>query len=148
MGRIDAPSGSIEVITQHPALTADPQACARALRLVFVGEQVGVDSVTLILCDHETVRDLNKTYLQHDYDTDVLAFAYSDSDKSIEGEIYVDLDTAAERHEEFGVTFEHEVLRYSVHGALHLAGYRDDDSIEKRRMHDLEDRYLAAAGVL
>lgn len=148
MERSDAPSDSFEVLIQHPDRFTDPEACERALRQVFAGEQVDVGSVTLILCDHETVLELNKTYLQHDYETDVLAFSYSEPGEPLDGEIYVDLDTAAERHEEFAATFEQEVLRYTVHGALHLAGHHDDDPEAKDQMRTLEDRYLAAAGVV
>lgn len=148
MERKDAPSNSIEVINQHQARTVDPEMCSRVLHHVFVGEQVDLDSVTLILGDHNIVRDLNRNYLHHDYETDVLAFVYSEPGEPLEGEIYVDLDTAAERCREFGASFEQEVLRYSVHGALHLAGYRDDDAEGKDLMHLLEDRYLSYAGVI
>ena len=49
----------------------------------------------------------------------------------VDGEVYVDLDTAAERAPEFGVTMAHEALRYVAHGVLHLCGY--DDATEADR---------------
>lgn len=137
-----------EVIIQHDELSVDPDLCRRILESVFRGEGVEVDHITLIQSDHETVRDLNRTYLEHDYDTDVLAFAYSEDDQALEGEIYIDLDTAGERHDEFSSTFEQEALRYTVHGALHLAGYRDDETAGKDKMHTMEDRYLREAGII
>lgn len=138
----------LEVVVQHTSLVVDPALCIHILRHVFDGQNIDVRHVTLIQADHETVRHLNRSFLKHDYETDVLAFPYSNDGQLLEGEIYVDLDTASERHEEFGATFEQEALRYAVHGALHLAGYRDEESRGKDEMHDLENRYLSEAGVL
>jgi rRNA maturation RNase YbeY len=58
--------------------------------------------------------------------------------------VYVDLDTAAERHEEFDTSFEEEARRYVAHGVLHLVGYDDRDADEQAVMRRLEDRFLAA----
>lgn len=111
---------------------------------VLTGEGAEPVYIGVILTDHETVLDLNRTYLQHDYLTDVLSFDLSESEDAhaIEGEVYVDLDTALERHEEFGVSFEEEVRRYVIHGVLHLLGYDDATPEEKAAMHALEDKYL------
>ncbi|RMF64358.1 MAG: rRNA maturation RNase YbeY, partial [Bacteroidetes bacterium] len=118
----------------------------RLVRRVLDGEGIAWHYVGVILTDHATVLDLNRAYLHHDYLTDVLSFNLSGPDDALlTGEVYVDLDTAAERHAEFGVTFEEEVFRYVVHGLLHLAGYEDATPAEKAAMHALEDRYLAGS---
>lgn len=139
---------AVDVVIQHQSLSIDPILCRRTLHLVFSGEDTDLDLVTLIQADHATVNQLNRGYLGHDFNTDVLAFTYSKPNEPLEGEIYVDLDTANERYSEFGATFEQEALRYVVHGALHLAGYRDQEPEGKAQMHQLEDRYLQEAGVL
>lgn len=86
------------------------------------------------------------TYLNHDYNTDVIAFQYSPSNESrrLDGEIYVDLDMAMERCEEFGVTFEEEVFRYAIHGALHLMNYSDKTPEQRAIMKQKESTYLRA----
>ena len=66
---------------------------------------------------------------------------------ALDGEIYVDLDTAEERAPEFGTTFEAEALRYVAHGVLHLAGHDDATDPQRAAMRVLEDRALADAGV-
>ncbi|MEX0747358.1 MAG: rRNA maturation RNase YbeY [Rhodothermales bacterium] len=133
---------SIEIENHHPSLVLDADLCRSVLMGVIRGEDALLENVTLILSDHAAIHELNRTYLGHDYETDVLAFVYGEG-PAIDGEIYVDLDTAAERHAEFGASFEQEALRYAVHGLLHLIGYSDKDEEGKRRMHTLEDRYLA-----
>ncbi len=148
MEEADTPKRALDVVIQHTSLSVDPDLCRRVLENVFKSERVDVELVQLIQADHAMVRRLNRDYLDHDYHTDVLAFPYSGYDEPLEGEIYVDLDTAAQRHGEFGATFEEEVLRYAVHGALHLAGYRDNERGGKEEMRKLENRYLEDAGVL
>ncbi len=99
--------------------------------------------------DHAAVLALNRRHLGHDYLTDVLSFSLVDEDDppgAVEGEVYVDLDTAAERCAEFGATFEQEAARYAVHGLLHLIGYDDATAEGRAAMRACEDRYLCAAG--
>lgn len=139
--------GGIDVQIHHATRALEPQLCRRVLRHVLEQQNAAVAELTLVLADHETVYQLNRQYLDHDYTTDVLAFGYGEEGAPIDGEIYVDLDTAAERHAEFDTDFEQEALRYAIHGLLHLLGYRDKTDSDKQIMHALEDRYLRETGV-
>ena len=117
------------------------------LRHVWHAEGGAPGTLSVVLADHATVLELNRAYLQHDYITDVLAFALSDDPLEFDGEIYIDLDTAAERHTEFGTTYEREACRYAVHGLLHLLGYDDHTPDGKAHMHVLEDQYLESLAI-
>lgn len=132
----------------HPALTVDEKALERLLYNVIAAEGARLRYLGIVLTDHATVLDLNRTYLQHDYHTDVLSFSLADDDAAgvVDGEVYVDMDTARERHAEFETSFEEEVRRYAVHGLLHLLGYDDATPADKAAMRRLEDRYLSLAG--
>jgi len=116
------------------------------VRSILETEKVDWSSVGIILTGHEQVHELNRQYLQHDYVTDVLSFLIDESGDGIEGEVYVDVETAAERHVEFSVTLREEIERYIVHGVLHLAGHDDDTKEQKDRMHELESQYLRRLG--
>lgn len=135
---------AIEIEQVHPTLRLDEAAIQLAIARACTGESVTLRELTVVLADHETVLDLNRQWLQHDFETDVLSFSLSEEDEEgvVEGEIYVDLDTAAERCAEFDASFEREALRYVVHGLLHLMGYDDTTPDEKQQMHRLEDTYL------
>jgi probable rRNA maturation factor len=109
------------------------------------GEGFAIVALSVVLAEHAAVRALNRDWLGHDYETDVVSFALDEDAAGrheIDGEVYVDLDTAAERAPEFGVTFEHEALRYVIHGLLHLMGHDDGTDARRERMRALEDRYL------
>ena len=48
-----------------------------------------------------------------------------------------------ENAEKYKVGFENELRRVLIHGVLHLMGYDDTSSNEKRRMTRLENKYLS-----
>jgi len=98
--------------------------------------------IGIVLTRHDRLRTLNRDFLKHDLNTDVLSFLLETSDAGIEGEIYVDLETAIERHAEFDSSIEKEIERYVVHGLLHLTGHKDDTPEKKEKMHALESNYL------
>jgi rRNA maturation RNase YbeY len=131
----------------HPSLALDEKTLDRLVRYTVDAEGASLVHVSLVLTDHETVRRLNQDYLDHDYNTDVLSFSLRAEDEAtdaVEGEVYVDLDTAAERHEEFDTSFEREAYRYVVHGVLHLLGYDDATESGQEAMRVQEDDVLDA----
>ena len=136
------PEPTLLIAQTHRTLRLDEAALRRLILCVVEAEDRTVDYLGIILADHQTVLDLNRTYLAHDYLTDVLSFPLGETDETIDGEVYVDLDTAAERHEAFAHSFEDEARRYVVHGLLHLMGYHDATPAEQNTMRRLEDRYL------
>ncbi|GAB5533822.1 MAG: rRNA maturation RNase YbeY [Rubricoccaceae bacterium] len=138
------PSG-LEIHAAHPTRQLDPAHVEAVVEAVCQGEGVRIVSLSVVLADRETVWAVNRDWLQHDSPTDVVSFVLDEEAQArgeIDGEIYVDLDMAAERAGEFDATPEHEALRYVVHGLLHLVGYDDATDAERAAMRQLEDRYL------
>ena len=135
---------ALEIEQIHPERRLDEDALRQLVEAVIAGEGATLAYLGLILADHETVLALNQEYLEHDYLTDVLSFPLSETPGTVDGEVYVDLDTAAERHAEFGTSFEDEARRYVVHGLLHLLGHDDATDARRAAMRRLEDRYLAS----
>ena len=141
------PAG-LEVHNAHPARQLDEARVRAVVEAVCRGEGVTVAGLNVVLGDHALVHELNRDWLGHDYPTDVVSFVLDEEAQDggvIDGEVYVDLDTAAERAPEFGATAEHEALRYVAHGVLHLVGYDDTTDDQRGAMRALEDRYLAVA---
>lgn len=144
---------SLSIDQDHPSLRLDDAVLQQLIRHVLAAEGATLAHLSVVLTDHEMVRRLNRSYLDHDYNTDVLAFSLRDEsvpdapeteEEGIEGEVYVDLDTAAERHEEFDTSFEREAYRYVIHGVLHLVGYDDATASGQDAMRRKEDQYLDA----
>ena len=92
---------------------------------------------------------LNETFLKHAGSTDVIAFDYSapksrkrDPSPKLHGEIFVCVDEAMVQARKFGTTWQSELVRYLVHGTLHLAGHDDRRPTVRRKMKHEEDRLL------
>ena len=143
-------AGGVEVHPAHPSRAVPEGEVLAVVAAVCRGEGVVAESLGVVLADRATVHDLNREWLGHDYPTDVVSFVLDEDARgrgALDGEVYVDLDTAADRAPEFGVTMAHEALRYVAHGVLHLAGHDDATDAQRAAMRALEDRYLAEAGV-
>jgi rRNA maturation RNase YbeY len=141
------PDPGLEVSCAHPVRHAPDVDLETLARRVLEGERCAWTYVGIVLADHEMVHRLNREYLGHDYRTDVLSFLIDRTDRGIEGEVYVDLDTAESNAARFGEPYEREVARCVVHGLLHLAGHDDPGDDERARMRRLEDRYLGPVAV-
>lgn len=113
----------------------------RIVECVFEGEGKSLESIGVIFCDHATLLELNREWLEHDWHTDVISFLLEED--PIEGEVYIDVETAQERHEEFDSTLTSEIERYVIHGLLHLCGHDDATDEQRAAMQTLENRYLS-----
>jgi rRNA maturation RNase YbeY len=88
------------------------------------------------------MREINKKFLAHDYDTDIITFPFSNSNNPIEAELYISIPKIREQAEEWNCSFKEELHRVIFHGALHLCGYNDKKEGEKKLMREKENYYL------
>jgi probable rRNA maturation factor len=98
----------------------------------------------IYLVDAKEMTHLNETFLRHVGSTDVITFQYSAQSDPLEGELFVCVDEALVQARRFRTSWQSEVLRYVVHGLLHLCGY-DDRQRKFRRKMKLEENRLVNA---
>jgi rRNA maturation RNase YbeY len=60
----------------------------------------------------------------------------------IYGEIYISVERVAENAKFLNVSVLQELHRVIFHGVLHLCGYQDKTTIQKKLMRKKEDYYL------
>ena len=101
-----------------------------------------VGDVNYIFVDDETMLDINRRFIGHDYYTDHIGFDYSDGN-ALSGDIYISLDTVRTNAELYGATFDQELRRIIIHGLLHLCGLHDKTDEERQQMQQAEDAALA-----
>ena len=101
--------------------------------------------ISYIYCSGDYHLNVNRTYLGHDYRTDVITFDYSDLEGRgvVSGDIFIDVETVADNARIYGATALHEMRRVVVHGLLHLCGQKDKTPRAEKQMHKKEDKYLA-----
>jgi probable rRNA maturation factor len=104
---------------------------------------------------------INETFLQHEGSTDVITFDYSvgqasrlfqssskkngdrrDACPTLHGEIFICVDEAIGQAKKFKTTWQSEIVRYLIHGVLHLLGHDDHLAAARRRMKREENRLL------
>jgi rRNA maturation RNase YbeY len=90
--------------------------------------------------DDEGLLEINKTYLNHDFYTDIITFDNT-INKTISADIAISLDRVKENASTRN-TFENELLRVLVHGVLHCMGFNDKTEEEQRLMRIEEDKML------
>jgi len=95
-----------------------------------------------LFCDDSHILEVNRTYLQHDYFTDIITFDYC-LNKVISGDLVISLDTVKSNSDLFQTSFEQETLRVIIHGVLHLLGFNDHSVDEKQQMRELESKALS-----
>jgi probable rRNA maturation factor len=125
----------------------DAERIEAAVQAAFAGSAYSTATVSVAIVDDEAIHALNRQFLDHDYPTDVLSFPLEDAPPSLEGEIVVSFDTAIRCAAEAGWSAADELLLYVVHGALHLAGYRDKVQADADEMRAREAAILAGLGV-
>jgi len=99
-------------------------------------------SLEINFIDSETIKEINKNFLSHDYSTDIITFNYSDSQNIIDGEIFISVDDAKENAKKFKVKFQEEIGRLVAHGILHLIGFDDTTTDQRKKMKNQENQLL------
>jgi len=96
-----------------------------------------------IFCSDEYLLNVNRTFLQHDYYTDIITFPLDETDKKTVAEIYISIDRVKENAASENVTFENELQRVIFHGVLHLCGFKDKTKAQSQLMRQMENQWLA-----
>ena len=100
--------------------------------------------ISIIFLPDDSIREMNRSFLNHDYPTDVIAFNLEDiPGKTVEGEVYIGFERAREQAREFGASYREELHRLMIHGVLHLLGWEDDTPEKKQKMAARENDFLA-----
>ena len=126
----------------------NPAATRNLVSAVLAGEECVDSEITVVFVDDKNMIDLNTRYLDHHYTTDVISFNLSGEDeRTVEGEVYVNVAQAKRQAREYRVSVMNEIGRLVVHGVLHLLGYEDDTRSKKTLMHKCENHYLGKHGM-
>ena len=88
-------------------------------------------SVTFL--NAKRMAEINQKHLKHQGSTDVITFDYS-SGATLEGELLICPSIASKHSQQHNVSMGNELIRYYIHGVLHLLGYDDKNPNDRRKM--------------
>ena len=92
-------------------------------------------TLEVALVDDATSSKVHRDFMNIDGATDVITFHH--------GEIVIGAEVAKRQAEEYGEPLGRELLRYFIHGLLHLAGHDDQQETERARMEAAQESIVA-----
>lgn len=128
----------------------------KAAEYCIEAENIDTDrsEISVTFVSLEEIHQLNRLYRQVDSPTDVLSFPqFEDLNELPEegeimlGDVVICIDRAREQAEEFGHSFEREIIYLFVHSVLHLLGYDHMDEDEKKIMRRREEEVMENIGL-
>lgn len=92
-------------------------------------------TLEVALVDDETSDRVHREFMDIEGATDVITFHH--------GEIVIGAQVAERQAMEYGEPVSREILRYFVHGLLHLAGHEDEDPTERAAMESAQEEIVS-----
>ncbi|MBI2470553.1 MAG: rRNA maturation RNase YbeY [Planctomycetes bacterium] len=151
----------LEIINLQKFYPVDKKKIRKIVRSVLKLEKQDAE-LNVVFTDNKRIKEINKTFLGHNYATDVITFAYREirqkkvkkqaekkpslHENTITGEIIISVEMAEKLAQKHGCAVEGEIALYLVHGLLHLFGYDDKQRKEAKKMHLKEGELLSALG--
>ncbi|HOV32488.1 MAG TPA: rRNA maturation RNase YbeY [Candidatus Hydrogenedens sp.] len=102
--------------------------------------------LSLVFCDDDFIREMNKKYRKKGNPTDVLSFPIPSDFPGGEiqplGEIIISLETVFNKYPHNPDAMKDEISLLFCHGLLHLLGYVHDTTQQRKQMIEKQANYL------
>ena len=109
---------------------------------------LGPAELTLRFVDEPEGRTLNRDYRQKDYATNVLTFAYGETEADIvQADIVLCVDVLMREAAEREIALVQHAAHLVVHGVLHAQGYDHEAEDDAQEMEKFETEILAGLGM-
>ena len=119
----------------------DSQCLQTTLARIIKLEDFREGEISYILCSDDYLININRQFLNHNYNTDVIAFPAINSD-IISGDIFINVHQVHRNADKYNTTMKNEFYRVCIHGLLHLMGFTDYSEEERKIMKQKENLYL------
>ena len=136
------------ITNEQTILMIDDARIENVVESVLNCQQVEVAEISVVLVDNETIHQINREHLEHDFPTDVITFPLSEPYADcLEGEIVISTQMATEIAPSVPWSITSEVELYLIHGLLHLCGFDDLDPAALKLMREQEHAMLRHVGI-
>lgn len=144
---------SVEINDRQRTLRVSQDWLERVARAALAAEQVEAAELCILVVGDRKIARLHEDWLEDSSPTDVITFDLTEPGTTVlRGDIVVSAETAARVARQIaagrpGWTARHELAYYVVHGILHLTGYDDRTTADRRTMRARERAVMKAAGL-
>jgi rRNA maturation RNase YbeY len=126
------------------AFDIDRHSCEEWLSVLCETYKKNLGTVCIIFCSDAYLLEVNKTYLNHNYYTDIITFNYCEGN-TINGDLFISIDRVKDNASVYEVDDHLELIRVIAHGILHLIGFNDKEKEEQVEMRNMEDHAMLIA---
>ena len=150
---------NIVIVNRQRTRTINPRRLKQIAAALLSDLEIEEAELGINLVTAREMTLINETFLRHEGSTDVITFDYAEARTALpreaktktrvraaraplSGEIFVCVDEAVLQARKFGTRWQSEVVRYIIHGILHLLGHEDSVVATRRRMKREENRLL------
>jgi probable rRNA maturation factor len=140
---------NIVIANRQRTRKANPRVLKQIVLALLTELEVTEAELGINLVAEEEMALVNETFLQHSGSTDVITFDHmdarpgtQDAKSQLHGELFICVDDAVSQARQFGTDWQSELVRYIVHGVLHLLGYDDLAVAARRKMKRVENRLV------
>ncbi|MGL4358346.1 rRNA maturation RNase YbeY [Cetobacterium sp.] len=108
--------------------------------------------LSVALVGNEDIQRINRDFREKDSPTDVISFAYHETEDYMIGpydtlgDIIISLERVKEQCNEYNHSFRREFFYVLTHGMLHLLGYDHIEEEDKKEMRAREEEILGKFG--
>ena len=108
--------------------------------------------VSLLFTGNDEIQVINREYRDKDQPTDVISFAYHETEDfdigpyDTLGDIVISLERVVEQAKEYNHSPKREIFYVLTHGILHLLGYDHIEEEERKEMRAKEEEILGSFG--
>ncbi len=141
-------ASQLHVANRQRAKKINTRLLKKIVGALFLELKITEAELGITLVGRKKMAQANWDFLQHEGSTDVITFDHAEKQKTevekrknLHGELFVCVDDAVQQAEEFSTSWQSEIVRYVVHGVLHLLGY-DDLKPHLRRLMKREENRL------
>jgi rRNA maturation RNase YbeY len=141
--RLDLSFSLVREAEATPGVTSDQLETLAAFVLASEGA-TGCWEITVALVDDARLQSLHRDFMGIDTPTDIMTFPADESaGENQGGELAISVDHAMTQAVEWGLSPGDEIAFLTVHGLLHLLGWRDDTNEQRQSMLERQQDLIA-----
>ena len=136
----------IQVTNKQKDLKVSAKSLRSSLSLLLSFLKVSTDEISIQLVSEKAICKLHADFFDDPSPTDCITFpldGLNPSDYHVLGEVFICPRTATCYAKEHAIDPYEELTLYLVHGVLHLIGYEDLTSPDKRKMRSQEKKCMS-----
>ncbi|MCF7873803.1 MAG: rRNA maturation RNase YbeY [Candidatus Omnitrophica bacterium] len=134
----------MEILNQQKIKKLNTKNLKRYLKKIFFYLSIKEKKASFVFCNNQFITELNYNHFNKNAVTDVISFPLADDlEPNYLGEVVVSVEEAVLVAEELQLNWQKELLLYTIHGILHLIGFKDKTLLQRKKMEKKQQKVLA-----